>query len=274
MSLTFAADSSANLLSHGDLHIVPMKIITDTREFIDDPALDLGEMLSFLSAYKGRSGTSCPNTGDWLDALEGAPESIIVTITSNLSGAYNSAMQAKQVLEETGARVAVLDSLSTGPEMVLILEKLRDLKALGLSFEEAEAAARDYMTHTHLLFSLASIHNLARNGRVNPIIAKAIGLLGIRLVGKASDQGTLQPMHKCRGEKKALQTLWEEMVRMGYQGGKVRIAHCENEAGAAELRDVILAVHPHASVELHPCTGLCGFYAEAGGLLVGFEDII
>ena len=274
MNLTFAADSSANLISREDLRIVPMKIITDTREFIDDPALDLGQMLSFLSSYKGRSGTSCPNTGDWLDALEGASESIIVTITSNLSGAYNSAMQAKQVLEENGARVAVLDSLSTGPEMVLILEKLYQLRELGLSFNETETAARDYMTHTHLLFSLASIHNLARNGRVNPIIAKAIGLLGIRLVGKASDQGTLQPMHKCRGEKKALQTLWEEMVRMGYQGGKVRIAHCENESGAVELRNTILAAHPYASVEIQSCTGLCSFYAEAGGLLVGFEDMV
>ena len=274
MNLTFAADSSANLISREDLRIVPMKIITDTREFIDDPALDLGQMLSFLSSYKGRSGTSCPNAGDWLDALEGASESIIVTITSNLSGAYNSAMQAKQVLEENGARVAVLDSLSTGPEMVLILEKLYQLRELGLSFHETETAARDYMTHTHLLFSLASIHNLARNGRVNPIIAKAIGLLGIRLVGKASDQGTLQPMHKCRGEKKALQTLWEEMVRMGYQGGKVRIAHCENESGAVELRNTILAAHPYASVEIQSCTGLCSFYAEAGGLLVGFEDMV
>lgn len=274
MNLTFAADSSANLISREDLRIVPMKIIIDTREFIDDPALDLGQMLSFLSSYKGRSGTSCPNAGDWLDALEGASESIIVTITSNLSGAYNSAMQAKQVLEENGARVAVLDSLSTGPEMVLILEKLYQLRELGLSFHETETAARDYMTHTHLLFSLASIHNLARNGRVNPIIAKAIGLLGIRLVGKASDQGTLQPMHKCRGEKKALQTLWEEMVRMGYQGGKVRIAHCENESGAVELRNTILAAHPYASVEIQPCTGLCSFYAEAGGLLVGFEDMV
>lgn len=272
MNLTFAADSSANIISHGDLHIVPMKIITDEQEFIDDPQLNLSRMLSYLSSYKGRSGTSCPNVGDWLDALKDSAESFIVTITSSLSGACNSAMQAKQILEESGARVAVLDSLSTGPEIALILEKLRQLKNQKLSFEKMEAAARDYMKHTHLLFSLSSIHNLARNGRVSPLIAKAIGLLGIRLVGKASDQGTLEPMHKCRGEKKALHTLWEEMVTMGYRGGKVRIAHCENEAGAQELTEKILTVHPRASVETVPCTGLCSFYAESGGLLIGFED--
>ena len=67
------------------------------------------------------------------------------------------------------------------------------------------------MTHTHLLFTLRSLENLARNGRVSPAVAKIAGVLGIVVVGKASDEGTLQQMHKCRGEKRAIDTLFKEM---------------------------------------------------------------
>lgn len=129
-----------------------------------------------------------------------------------------------------------------------------------------------YQAHTHLAFSLESLTNLARNGRVNPAVAKLAGVLGIRIVGVASEVGTLEPLHKCRGEKKAIDSLAAEMESRGYAGGRVKIAHCFNEEAANTLRSMLLDRWPSADVTIELCGALCSFYAERGGLLVGFED--
>ena len=273
MQYKIVADSSANLLSEADLASVPLKIVTDQAEYVDDANLDIAAMLSDLAAYKGRSGTSCPNVADWLEAFGDAEHVFVSTITSGLSGSFNAALQAKQEYEEAHPQrhVCCLDSLSTGPEMVLTVEKLRHLIAQQLPFDQVEAEIRAYMGTTHLIFMLESLDNLSKNGRVSPLVAKAAGLLGIRVVGKASDVGTLQPTSKPRGEKKALETMLRDMLELGYSGGKVRIAHCFNDSAADALRKAIIAQFPAADVTVIPCRGLCSFYAEQGGLLVGFE---
>lgn len=275
MDIKIVADSSANLPSLAGISYasVPLKIVTDEKEYVDDAALNTEQMVCELEAYKGRSGTACPSVGDWLEAFGDTRYVFTVAITSNLSGAHNSALQAKEIYEDThpGRRVICLDSLSTGPEMVLIAEKIRELAAEGLDIDTIETQVREYMQKTHLLFSLESMDNLAKNGRVSKVAAKAAGILGIRVVGKASDVGTLQQLHKCRGEKKALQTMLEEMEAHGFTGGKVRIAHGLNSAGAEALLDVIRSAHPNIEATIVPFSGLCCFYAERGGLMVGFE---
>lgn len=275
MDIKIVADSSANLPSLAGISYasVPLKIVTDEKEYVDDAALNTEQMVCELEAYKGRSGTACPSVGDWLEAFGDTRYVFTVAITSNLSGAHNSALQAKEIYEDThpDRRVICLDSLSTGPEMVLIAEKIRELAAEGLDIDAIETQVREYMQKTHLLFSLESMDNLAKNGRVSKVAAKAAGILGIRVVGKASDVGTLQQLHKCRGEKKALQTMLEEMEAHGFTGGRVRIAHGLNPAGAEALLDVIRSAYPNIEATIVPFSGLCCFYAERGGLMVGFE---
>lgn len=275
MNVKIVADSSANLpnLTGIAYASVPLKIVTDEKEYVDDAALDTAAMVADLEAYKGRSGTACPSVGEWVEAFGDAEYVFTVAITSNLSGCHNAAVQAKEVYEEMhpDRHVCCLDSLSTGPEMVLVAEKLRELIDAGLDFETVEAQIREYMKKTHLLFSLESLNNLARNGRVSMVAAKAAGILGIRVVGKASDVGTLQQLHKCRGEKKALATMLEEMRSHGFTGGKVRIAHGLNEKGAQALLELIQASYPDIEATIVPFSGLCCFYAERGGLMVGFE---
>lgn len=275
MDIKIVADSSSNLhrIEGNTITTVPLKIVTDQREFQDDGALDVEQMLSYMQDYSGRSGTSCPNVGDWLDAFGRAEGIFAVCITSGLSGCHNAAQQAARVYmdEHPGRKVCCLDTLSTGPEMVLIVEKLQELIGQGLPFEQIEKKIRAYMHSTNLLFMLERMENLANNGRVSPLIAKAAGILGIRVVGSASDKGTLHQEHKCRGEKKALSTMFKCMLDRGYEGGRVRIAHCANVKAAVEMSAIIRELYPQADVRLHPCGGLCCFYAEQGGLLIGYE---
>ena len=130
------------------------------------------------------------------------------------------------------------------------------------------------MAHTHLIFCLASLDNLARNGRVNPIAAKVAGALGIRMVGIASAEGTLELLHKPRGAVRARESILAVMREKGYCGGRVRIAHCLNEAGAQALAQLLTKEFPEAKIEILKTTALCSFYAEEGGLMIGYEDIV
>lgn len=276
MKIKLVADSSANIhtLSSLDVSYVPLKIVTDQKEYTDTDSLDVPGMLQDLRQYKGKSGTACPSISDWIDAFGDADIVYGVAITSNLSGCYNAASIAadEYMASHPGAKVFILDSLSTGPEMQLILEKYQELINAGKSFEEICTEIRTYHARTHLIFSLESLDNFAKNGRISPIVAKAVGVLGIRIVGKASDVGTLEPMHKCRGEKRALQQLMDTMAEMGYQGGKVRLSHSYNETAAATLAEMIRSRYPGCDITITCNRGLCCFYAEEGGVLVGFES--
>lgn len=277
MKIKIVTDSSSNMFSLPGVEFasVPLKIITQEREFVDDENLDIAAMVDALKTTKGKSSTSCPNVHDWLEAFGDADRVFAITITSNLSGSYAAAVQAKTEHEERhpGAKVCVIDSLSAGPELRIIAERIRDALVSGKVFEEIQQKISQFQTHTHTLFSLQSLTNLARNGRVSPAVAKIAGVLGIRVVGAASEVGTLEPLHKVRGEKKTLETLFAEMVKRGFQGGRVCISHCFNPESAQQLKEMILGAFPKSSIYTENCTALCSFYAERGGMIIGYTDL-
>lgn len=268
-------DSSGDLqhFEGVDFASVPLKILAGDREFVDDENADIQEMVAFLREYKGKASTSCPGVGEYLEAFGDADEVYCVTITSNLSGSYNAAeVAARTYLEQYPNRKAyVFDSLSAGPEMALITEKIRERILANEAFETIIEQVKAYQKKTRLLFSLESLHNLANNGRLPGAVAAVAGMLGIRLIGKASDVGTLQPTGKARGEKKLIPELVKHLKDMGYNGGKVRIDHCNNEGAACKLCDAVKELFPAADIAIGITGALCSFYAEHGGLLIGFE---
>ena len=275
MKIKLVADSSANLtcMPHCDYSFAPLKVIAGNHEFTDDTKIDVPFMLQRLDAHKGPTSTACPSVQDWLEAFGDADLVLGVSITSALSGCFNTASIAAQ--EYTAAnpdkKVFILDSLSTGPEMELILEKYQELLSQNKSFDAICNEIQQYLSHTHLIFSLESLSNFAKNGRVSQSTAAAVGFLGIRIVGKASDHGTLEPLHKCRGEKKALQQLLQSMLESGYCGGKVRISHTNNSAAATAFSNLLKEKHPNCDLIIRENLGLCSYYAEKGGILIGYE---
>lgn len=267
-------DSSANLLPGGILGTVPLKIRTQEREYVDEPGLDVDGMVRDLRTVQGRTSTSCPNIQEWLDAFSGAQHVFGVTITSGLSGSFASAMQAKADYEEAnpGAKVHIIDSLSTGPEMALLISRLQENIRAGMEFAEMVRDITAYQARTHLLFALQSVQNLARNGRVHPAMAKLVGVLNMRILGRASAKGDLETLHKVRGDKNTIRKLLDELMAHGYAGGPLKIDHCQNEEIARQLRDTVRQSFPNAPLSIGTCAGLCSYYAESGGLLIGFES--
>lgn len=275
MKRKIVADSSCDMweLNGVDFAVAPITISTDNKHYVDNQELDVHLMSEELAKYKGVSHTACPSVGSWLDCYEGFDEVFVITLTGAMSGTYNSAMTAKGIYEEENenVKVHVFDSLSTGPEMRLLIEKLKEMIDEDLPFEEIVEKGQDYLNHTRLFFALKSLHNFAMNGRVSKAVASAIGVLNISIFATASEEGTIQQISKCRGEKKVVKSMIEHLENAGYHGGKVRISHADNLKLAHSVRDKILELYPHADIIVYPMGGLCTYYAEKGGLLVGCE---
>ena len=267
-------DSSADLFSFADVAVAtaPLKITTAEAEYVDTPDLDVSAMTHALATYKGKSGTTCPSMGAFIEAFGDAQFVFCITITAKLSGTYNVALSAAREYEEShpDRRVCVIDSRNTGPGIKLIAEKIVQLLREGLSFDEICERANAYRFETELLFLLESLNNLANNGRVSRTVAKIAGLLGIRMLGRAVE-GQIKPVQKPRGERRSLDATFAQMLELGYCGKKLRISHCENVFAAEELAARVLARFPEAEVEIYPARALCSFYAERGGIILGFE---
>lgn len=273
--IKYVTDSSCDTINYDgiDVAVAPLKIYTSERDFVDNEDLDVHEMIEYLLSYKDRSYTSCPSTESWLQAYEGGDEIYVITLTSNISGTYNSACAAKEeyIKDHPQARILVVDTLSTGPEMRLILEKIIEWKKEGKTFEEISKYVEDYKKTTRLFFAFKSLHNFAQNGRVNKVLASMIAKLNISIIGTASEKGDIEPQIKCRGINNVLTRLTEELTKAGFHGGKLRICHIENKELAEKLGQKIKDLYPETDLCIYPARGLCSYYGERGGIIIGCE---
>ena len=268
-------DSSANLFSEETQHFVsvPLTITMMDHDYRDDQNLDLDDFLAAMAKNKSACSTACPSIQAWLDALAGSQKAIILTITGGLSGSFASAQQAVRIYREKhpDAEIVVLDSRSAGPELKVICDLIREKLNQGMSLSQLEVQATQLLKRTHLLVSLQSLHNLSLNGRVAPAIAKLAGLFRLRLIGTANKEGKLELLEKVRNDRKMRQDMIKEMVKRHYQRGRVYIDHVANPMGAKTLKAAILEHFPESEVVIGSCHGICSFYAELGGLMVGFS---
>lgn len=279
MTWKIVADSGCDYREITDLanqtrfESVPLTIQIDHEIFVDNAHLDIDGMMEKMYATSSASKSACPSPDDYLRSFEGAENIFVVTITGSLSGSHNSAQLAKKLFleENPTANIHVIDSLSAGGEVDLIVKKLNDLIKEGLSFEQVVEAITHYQENTKLLFVLAKVDNLVKNGRLSKLIGAVVGLLNIRMVGEASDTGTLELLQKARGAKKALTAAVDEVLKAGYKGGRIIIAHRNNEKFCQQFSEVIKEKFPAADISFLPTSGLCSFYAEEGGLLMGYE---
>ena len=274
MNTRIVSDSACNLYEYPgvDFVSVPMKVNAGDKVYIDDSRLDVLNMMTELSSFKGKSNTGHPSIREWIKSFGDADNVFGVTVTSKLSGSYNSAVfAAEEYMEENPGRQAfILDSLSTGPEMELIIEKYNEMIQAGLSFAQICSGIQQYLKTTHIWWSLTSLKNFVANGRINPAVAGVIKLLGICIVG-TTNVGELQPVHRCNGSSKAMKQILNSMLDDGFRGGKVRIRHSFNPEAAEELASLIRATYPNCDIKIGLNTGLCGYYVEKGGVVAAFE---
>lgn len=279
MSWMIVSDSSCELRSlerpaQGvSFATVPLKIRVNEREFVDNAALDTKVMMDAMHNYNGPSTTACPSPEEWAEKYLMADNVLAITISSNLSGSYNSAMVAREMVLENHPqkKIFVLDSLSTGGEMALGIWKANELIASGLDFDELVIEWDTWFQQKQVLFALARFDNLVKNGRMSKLAGFVAGAMNMRAVGRGSEEGRLEMLHKTRGEARTLALILEEMNNRGYQGKTPAvISHCHNDKAAALLKNGIQHKWHGAPVVVLPCSGLTCFYAETGGIIVGY----
>jgi DegV family protein with EDD domain len=278
MKWNIVSDSSCDLtdiperLQEVTYSSVPFTISVGRTDYVDDENLDVAELIKAMENCPEASHTSCPSPGAWYEQFSRAEQSIAVTISSQLSGSYNSAQAAKDIIseEQPEKKVYVLDSHAAGAELVLIVKKIHHLVSCQVNFEDVVTLAQEYADKTHVLFALSSFENLVKKGRMSRISGFIAGKLGMWAIGLGSDEGKIEMRHKTRGTGKMLSLLIEEMQHRGFSGDPVVISHCQNAEAAETLREKINAIWKTAEVSTMPTRGLCSYYAEKGGLIIAF----
>lgn len=278
MKWSIITDSSCDLdinmpiSEHVELDEVPFVLTIDGKDYVDTAELDVPDMVDAMEACADASRSSCPAPGAWYEKFKKADHIIAITISHNLSGSYNSAMTAREMILEQHPekKIFVLDSLSAGSVLAMYAHKATELIGKGLHFEDIVQRLKDYAAQRHTVFALASFNNLVKNGRVSKLAGFIAGKLGIWGIGIASPEGTIQVKSKLRGMKRVLGAFIEDMKENGFQGGRVIISHCQNLELADQLREKILENWNSAKVSILSTGGLCSYYAERKGMIVGY----
>lgn len=252
---------------------VPLTIQVGDEIFIDNAQLNVDDMMEKMYATSSASKSACPSPDDYMKAFDGASNIFVVTITGTLSGSHNSAQVAKKLYleEHPNVNIHIIDTLSAGGENDLIIKNLNLLIGQGLSYEEVVTEITAYQAKTKLLFVLAKVDNLVKNGRLSKLLGAVVGLLNIRMVGEASQDGKLELLQKARGANKSLIAAFDELIKAGYAGGQIIIAHRNNLKFCQQFSKMVREKFPQAVIEVIPTSGLCSFYAEENGLLMGYE---
>ena len=253
---------------------VPLTIKVDTTEYVDEYGLDVEKMIDHMKEYGKPCSTSCPSVQRFAESFEDAENVLCITISSNLSGSYNSAVQARNMVmeEHPEKHIYILDAKSTAGDMILMLRHADKIISEGKSFDEVCSIMEEHVKQTRIIFSLSCFDNLINAGRMGKITGMIASALKIRPVATNSPRGTIDVMEKPRGEKRAI----ERMVSLmkDYKDMKDRsviIVHCRNDEGAGNLKAAILEAYPEVkSVEIIKGTGLVAYYSDVGSLLLSF----
>lgn len=257
-------------------HSVPLRIQVGNREFVDNDDLVVPKMLQAMAAEKSASSSACPSPADFARAFEAGDCTVCFTISSNLSGTYNAAVMARDlVLEEhPEKRICVIDSRATAGAMVLLIRRAQALMEAAGDDGDFDALCQQlhrYQATLRTCFTLENFDNLIKNGRMRPIVGTLLRSLGIHIIADATAEGTIHVADKARGVGKTYRAITALMkASKDCTDAEVVISHCENLEGAMALKRQILADLPVKQVDLLSCRGLTSFYAMEKGLIVGY----
>ncbi|NBI70693.1 DegV family protein [Clostridiaceae bacterium] len=259
----------------GDPHFrtIPLTLQVGETEVIDDAAFDQASFLRLVKETDACPKTACPSPESFKEAFDCDADWIfVITLSSHLSGSYNSAVLGKRIFEEERGqekRIAVIDSESASAGELNIALRIQELCAQGLSFDEVVEQAEEYRDHLGTYFVLESLDYLRKNGRLTGLKAFIATTLNIKPV-MASDHGVIVKLDQERGLNKALSRMARIAVERGgdTSGKRLVISHCNNRARAERVRDELLASASFRDVVITDTAGVATVYAGDGGIIV------
>ncbi len=278
MNWGIVVDSTGDMTADEKLHegigfeIVPLKVVAGDMEFTDNDSLDIDELLKAMKNNKNTS-TACPSVEEFRAAMEKYDRVICITVTSALSGTYNAACLAADMVMEAHPekKVAVVDSKTVAGNLIMMVRKAEELIVKGCPLEEVVRGVEEYRKEINIVFTLSCYDNLIKTGRISPIVGTVAGYLGIRAVNIVTEGGTVEMNRKARGEAKAIAAMLDIVSENTSLDGKTAyISHCKNPEMACRVADEIRAKWNVKDIDIREARGMITFYAMPGGIVLSY----
>ncbi len=267
-------DLTDDLKKEMNVSIVPLTINVDEKIFIDNDSLNTLELLKDMKKSSNIPKTSCPSPNDYIKEFEREKANFVVTLSSELSGSYNSAVLAKDLFleEHPDQFIYVFDSKSASTGQGLIAMKIYELIQQGFEKEQVVEKVEQYITEMQTYFILDSLDNLIKAGRIGVLSGKLATMLSIVPIMKSNDKGEIELLEKVRGSKKAFKRLVDVI---GEQGVKLEekvlaIAHCNCKEKAISFKDEAKKKYNFKDIVIFETHGISTVYANDGGLIISF----
>lgn len=266
-----ASDLKNNFIEDEEIgfKVIPLTINVNEKEYVDNDELDCKQMLEDMHASK-KNSSACPAPQSFLQEFDNAKYTFIVTITSKLSGSYNSACVAKNSYSKP-ENIFVIDSKQCSGTEILIVEKLVSLIKSGISFEEIQNEITKYTDERSLYFILQKFDNLINNGRMSRIAGLIASTLVIRPICIAHE-GEIKMAKKIIGIKNCFIKLVQMIKEKAkdFSKNKLIITHCFAENEANQIKDDLEKNCNFKEIQILPMRGLCSYYALEKGLIICF----
>lgn len=276
MSYRIIGDSCTDLTDElkkdEHIYIVPLTLDVDGELFVDDESFDQKAFLDAVAASPNCPKSSCPAPESFMNLFDCEGDVYVVTLSSNLSGSYNSAELAKRLyLEEHEEKnILVIDSCSASVGQTIMVMKLKELLEQGKSFEEVSEAILKYRDEVQTKFVLESLETLRKNGRLSNLKAFLATALNIKPIMGATPDGQIIKLEQSRGINKALKQMAELIEKdcFDVENRIVGIAHCNNYERALFVKEEIMKCVPFKDCIITDTAGVSTLYANEGGIIV------
>lgn len=278
MNYKIVADSSCDLneelKENLNISLVPFKIDVDDKKFIDDESMNPIELIQAMRNSSNPVKTSCPSPGDFVTEYRKADNIFAVTISSQLSGTYNSALLAKEMVQEEDQNkfIHVFDSKSASIGETLISMKIQELVEKQLSNFEIVEKVESYINGMKTFFILESLDNLIKNGRISKTKGLIANVLNLKPIMGSTDDGEIKLVENVRGTKKAFKRLVEIIGETGekFEEKILAISHANALDKAEELKREIQSRYNFKDIIVVKTAGLSTAYAYDGGVILVF----
>lgn len=276
MSYKIVVDSCCELpdkyVNDERFEIIPLGLEVGEYQILDDENFNQAEFLGKVAEYPKCPKSSCPSPERFMEAYHVDAERVyVITLSSHLSGSYNSAVLGKNLYHETygDKSIHVIDSESASGGESQIALKLMELEAQGLSFEEIVEQIESFRSSILTYFVLDNLETLRKNGRLSNVKALVASTLSIKPI-MAGDKGVIAQRGQCIGMKKALSKMVDMMVAEVQKPEERRlvITHCNALQRAELVRDAFLNKVKVKECVVMDTRGISSMYANDGGVIV------
>ena len=261
------------LLERANTENVPFEIQVGGERILDDETLCRERLLQVIAETEECAKTACPSPERFLSAYE-EPEAnrvYVVTISSELSGSYNSACLAKNLFEEeyVDKKIHVFDSKAASVGETQIMWKIIELEEAGLSFEEIVEKVEKFRDNLKLFFILDNLETLRKNGRLTALKAKVASTLNIKPVLASNHEGKIVQIAQAIGIRKGITKLVESVMNVERETKKrIVISHCNCAERAEKLEKMLREKMKEVEIYILDMSGLSSTYANDGGIIV------